>query len=115
VTTASERLGFVVRCRSAGEGAVVLAPRGELDLATAPLLEQAVLAQASDARRVVVDLRKLSFIDSSGLRTLVHLTRWAHEDERELAFVRAGPRVHRVFELSGIAGVLAFTDPPLEP
>jgi anti-sigma B factor antagonist len=89
--------------------AVFLRPQGELDMSTAPGVEEQMRAAlASGARRVVVDLRGLSFMDSTGL-TLV--TRWNNESRRdsfELALVPGVPRVMRLFDLTGLAAYFTF-------
>lgn len=60
-----------VDCRG-DDGTVVIALTGELDMASAPELEEAIdRAIASAARSVIVDLRQLEFMDSTGIRLLV--------------------------------------------
>jgi len=86
---------------------VVVAPRGELDMATVDAVEQELrrLIQ-SGFRLVVLDLGGLSFMDSTGLHLVA---RWSAEASRDgFAFeVEPGPRaVQRVFELSGMAEAL---------
>ena len=52
--------------------AVKLAPRGEMDLATADVVDRELQkAEASDARRIILDLSGVEFIDSTGLKVLV--------------------------------------------
>ena len=73
--TASESLALSVG-RTADS--YVLGARGELDIATAPLLEDAFeVAVGSGADRIVLDLRATTFIDSTGLRVLLGMTRRA--------------------------------------
>jgi anti-sigma B factor antagonist len=86
-------------------------PVGALDMATAPALD-AEIAQLRDAgfRRILVDLRRLEFMDSSGLRALLTLHARAGSDGFELGVVRGNPAVHRVFEVTGTKDVLPFTD-----
>ena len=83
---------FSVRTEQHGDAAVVV-PTGELDLATAPALEDA-LGRAFDggSGRVVLDLRELEFIDSSGLRTLLTARRRAEEAGRAVLARRRPPR-----------------------
>ena len=99
----------------AAEGSVTFIPRGELDLATAPELESKVLeAIREGGRRVVVDLRELTFMDSTGVRTIVAAHQTAEESGSELAVVRP-PRdssVARVIEISGIGDALGLVDAP---
>src|SRR3954451_1835463 len=94
---------------------VTFIPRGELDLATAPELEDKVLTAVRDAGRLVVlDLRELTFMDSTGVRTIVAAHQTAGETGCELRVVRP-PRdspVSRVIEISGIDEALGLVDEP---
>lgn len=97
------------------DGRVVFTPRGELDLATAPELEEKILAALRDASQaVVLDLRELSFMDSTGVRTIVAAHQTAGETGCDLRVVRP-PRdspVSRVIEISGIDEALGLVDEP---
>ena len=86
-------------------------PHGALDLATAPTLE-AEVSQLREAgfRCIVVDLRGLEFLDSSGLRALLALHGEASSDGFALGLIRGNPTVHRVFEVTGTASVLPFSE-----
>ena len=53
------------------DGRAVVVPRGELDLATAPELDAVVNERLDAGQDVVIDLRELAFMDSTGLRVLV--------------------------------------------
>src|SRR5688572_14514578 len=64
----------------------IVRPRGELDLATVETL-RAALDAIESAGRLVLDLRGLSFIDSTGLRLLVALHERAQRDGFQLALV----------------------------
>lgn len=52
------------------QGETTIRCTGELDLATASRLEEAI-DQSSNAERVVIDCSKLAFIDSTGVRTIL--------------------------------------------
>ena len=99
----------------AGEDRVTFTPRGELDLATAPELEDKVLDAVRQASRtVVLDLRELTFMDSTGVRTIVAAHQTAEESGCQLRVVRP-PRdtpVSRVIEISGIDEALGLVDAP---
>jgi anti-anti-sigma factor len=77
-------------------GAAVVIPTGELDLATAPALDAALgrAFESIGSGRVVLDLRELEFIDSSGLRTLLTARRSAEQAGASFSLI-AG--VHKVF------------------
>jgi len=82
-------------------------PRGDLDLATAPELEETLhLALASDAPAIVVDLRGVELLDSTGLRSLVE----AHGGEggERISFVAGSEHVMGVLRLSGLLDSLPF-------
>lgn len=63
--------------------------------------------------RLVLDLSRLSFIDSSGLRLVVFLHARCEEEGSPALEIRPGPpAVQRVFELTGVIGRLPFAPPP---
>jgi anti-anti-sigma factor len=96
---------------------VVVTPRGELDMASAPELEQAVMPRLQDGGWIVLDLRSLDFIDSSGLRVVVGAHRLAEERGGRFTCVRGAPgsTVHRIVEIAGIDGVIEMVDDPAQP
>jgi len=100
---------FSVRTEQYGEAAVVI-PTGELDLATAPALEDA-LARAFEggSGRVVLDLRELEFIDSSGLRTLLTARRRADEARSDFSLVAGHRGLERTLEIAGVHKVFQWT------
>jgi anti-sigma B factor antagonist len=82
---------------------VVVAAAGEMDLATVPQLEAAVRdLRESGWANVVVDLRELRFIDSTGLCGLAALMSEARRDGWTLSLVDGSPAVDRLLELSGL-------------
>jgi anti-anti-sigma factor len=100
------------RCEIVPEdGRVLVRLAGELDLSTAPLVEERLReALSRGGRQLVVDLRDLDFMDSTGLTLLVRWARGAERDGYDLALVRGEPRVHRLFELTGLDSAFTFTD-----
>ena len=97
---------------SAGEdGNPALELRGELDLATAPLLATALRRVASRGQTVRIDLRGLVFMDSTGMRSILE----AHRDSRRDGWtLRIGPAhepVQRVFAMAGLEKLLPFEKP----
>jgi len=83
---------------------------GELDIAGAPALEEELLrVEATDTAAIVIDLRRLEFIDSTGIRLLVMAADRCDDDAR-LTLLRGPVPVHRVFELTGLAARLPFAD-----
>ena len=94
----------------------VVAPTGELDLSGAAILEDELdrLAAEPELATVVLDLRGLEFMDSSGLRLVVMADMRARETGRRFTLVRGGDTVHRVFEITRMSERLEFVDAPEE-
>ena len=95
---------------------VVIAPTGELDLSGAAILQAELdrLAEDRDLGGVVLDLRGLAFMDSSGLRLVVLADMQARDAGRRFAIVRGDETVHRVFEITRMSDRLDFVDSPEE-
>jgi len=95
--------------------ASVLAVSGELDLRTSPELEDR-LSQAFDrgAELVILDLRGIEFMDSTGLRVLLSAHQRAHESGRRFALVKGADQVERVLTLTGVRDLLTVVDAPEE-
>ena len=85
---------------------------GDLDLDAVPVLA-AEIAQLREAgcRHVIVDLRELSFLDSSGLRLLLDCYAESRQDGHTFALMPGPPAVQRVFELTGTTEHLPFIGP----
>ena len=84
---------------------------GELDRSTCEQLANAadrVRSEGADA--VVIDLRHVSFIDSSGLRSVLAVHRRAEQEGWKLEIVRPIEQVLRIFRLTGAAERLPFVD-----
>lgn len=85
---------------------VVVALVGECDLATREALTEALMAAVEQAPTVVVDLKALRFLDSSGLHGLVTAHRAARERGGRLHVVNAGGSVATVLALTGLDELL---------
>jgi anti-anti-sigma factor len=95
-----------------GPGACLVL-RGELDIATVPRLDEAVeRALARSPAELTVDLRQLSFLDSSGLRQFILLADRAEEQGWRLALVRPRPPVLSIFKITRAEENLPFVDEP---
>ncbi len=95
------------------DGTATLTVLGELDIATRQQFEDEVDAVvARGARRVVIDLARLSFIDSSGLGLLIVLDENAAAAGWELGLTRPCGQVLSVVELTGADKHLPFLAGP---
>ena len=103
---------FAVYTHTAGR-ATTLALTGELDLLSSPALEQELDAVTeSEAELIIVDLRELEFMDSTGLHVLVHAQQRMQDLGRSLALIRGGEAVQRLFDLTGVSDGLTIVDSP---
>ena len=86
---------------------------GELDLASRPLLDEA-LAHLGQERieALVLDLSGVSFMDSTGLHAVLVAEELCAQRGCELLFVRGSAQVQRLFELSGVLARLKFCEAP---
>jgi anti-sigma B factor antagonist len=86
------------------EGRAVLALKGELDMASAPLLAGALDGAELDGDTLVVlDLQSLQFIDSTGLRAILALHDRCIESGQQFAVTRGSPQVQRLLDITGVA------------
>jgi len=90
---------------------VVVAVFGEVDIATAPQLMQAVGAALDNGGRVVLDLAEMTFIDSQGLKVLVQAYR-ANTSGRAARVVLRSPQAQarKVLEITGLDKLLTIED-----
>ena len=103
--------GLSLEVREEGERRTVIIA-GELDLATAFDLEALTSTLCQQAGEIVLDLRGLSFMDSTGLQVMLRARDMCGERDCGF-FLIAGPApVQRLFELTGLADLLPFIEPP---
>jgi anti-sigma B factor antagonist len=95
-------------------GNPLLALRGELDVSTVPKVEQALLQlEGNGASVVVLDLRGLTFLDSSGLRLILEADGRARREDRRILVVPGPPEVQRVFRVTLTDARIEFIEDPL--
>lgn len=101
---------LVVRTAKEGDSHVI-SLCGELDLANAGTAETALEASlAENASQVVIDMRELEFIDSTGIALLVAALGNNGSEERVRFIPSAAPSVTRVLELTGLSERLPLAD-----
>lgn len=88
---------FTVRAENS---AMVVDVAGELDLATAPLLEDALMS-APPGLDIIVDLEHVSFMDARGVTALITAERHIRSHGASLRVRNAAPHVERVIEITG--------------
>lgn len=86
-------------------------PSGELDLATVGEVEQRLRElRDADFRCIVLDLRKLTFIDSTGLQLAMRWDAHAKRDGMQFSLITGSAAIQRPFEISGLHDQLTFRE-----
>lgn len=99
-----------------GAGAAWVKPVGEIDIHTAPRVDEALRAAQAAAPRVVLDLRGVSFLDSAAFHVIVEADIRARELAGRLVLVRAPVHVQRTLSLIGIPESVEMVDlDPMHP
>ena len=87
----------------------LLALSGELDLASAGVLDTAIAELCTDgARRVTLEMGELEFMDSTGLRSVLVGQELCEVNRCELVIGGLSPQVRRLFDVSGVGEKLGY-------
>jgi anti-anti-sigma factor len=81
-----------------------VAPVGEIDLSNATFLREALIPNGSETKAIELNLGGITFIDSTGLRTLLEAEAAARSNGHALRMTMPSAPVRRIFEVAG------FTD-----
>jgi anti-anti-sigma factor len=86
---------------------------GELDISTAPRLEEDLRrAEAGNPALLILDLSRLEFMDSTGLRLLIGADSRAREAGRRLVLIRGNEMVQRVLRVTRLDERLEIVSDP---
>jgi anti-sigma B factor antagonist len=97
----------VQEIRADGDHRLVLA--GELDIASTPILEATIAGLCENGRSaIVLDLSKVTFMDSTGLRAVLAADKLCQGYGHRFSLTGATGAVQRLFELTGVMGALQF-------
>jgi anti-sigma B factor antagonist len=106
-------LGALAIDLACDNGTASLKLEGELDIASAPALEEHLsTVEEGHPERVVIDLGGLAFIDSTGLRVLLQANARAGDGAHELVLRPGAAAVQRVFETTGVFAAFHFEQTP---
>ncbi|MDX9912330.1 MAG: STAS domain-containing protein [Phycisphaerales bacterium] len=93
-----------------GETSVVT-PQGDIDMSTSPGLRAALRGESErGAKRLVVDLGAVGYMDSSGLATLVEAMKLAKGSGATLVLCRMNPQVRAIFEIARLDTFFKIVD-----
>jgi anti-sigma B factor antagonist len=102
---------LTLRVSRADIDGVLIEARGELDMATAPVLHEQLFNDGiGPNQRIVVDLSSLSFIDSCGIKEIIRAHEAFNDGENRLSLVRPDGQVAEVIAITGADQFLIFRD-----
>ena len=102
-------MALEVQTRQADNGVTVVAPSGRLDVAGAPALKDAISEAARDgAPRIVIDMEGVSFVDSTGLGSVIAALKQVRSREGELRLAAPNQQVRVVLELTTLDRVFPY-------
>jgi anti-sigma B factor antagonist len=97
---------FHVEAIEPSEGCAILQVKGEVDVYTAPMLRERMLdLVAKGAVHIILDLRGVAFLDSTGLGVLVGGLKRVRAHDGSLTLVLEAERILRIFRITGLDGV----------
>lgn len=89
---------------------VVVALEGDIDLQTSPAAREALLGAVGMSKPVVVDLAAVSYIDSSGVASLVEALQTAKKGGQDLTLAAVSDGAMRVLKLARLDAVFTIHD-----
>ncbi|WP_374653902.1 STAS domain-containing protein [Dongia sp.] len=90
------------------QGRIVIALEGDIDLENAGEVRKTLLANLKQKKDLLVDLSAVTYIDSSGIASLVEGLQVARKQKNELSLVSVSPRARRVLELARLDKVFTI-------
>ncbi|WP_139491918.1 anti-sigma factor antagonist [Brevibacillus dissolubilis] len=104
-------MNLTIRMESQSEQSVLYL-QGELDAFTAPKLSEQLtpLVQQPSINQVIVDMSNVSYMDSTGIGTIVGALKTAKRSNCDLRIVNVTPRIERLFRITGLSEII-----PVEP
>jgi anti-sigma B factor antagonist len=98
-----------------GDGSAIVKVVGEFDMAATEAVEQALLdVEDGTCGLVVLDLREVTFLDSTGLQTITSADHRARDAGHELRVVRGPEHIQKLLYVTGMDKILPLVDSPDE-
>jgi anti-sigma B factor antagonist len=102
-------MALEVETRSADNGITVVAPTGRLDVAGAPALKEAISEVVKNGPpRIVIDMEGVSFVDSTGLGSVISALKQIRGSQGELRLAAPNQQARVVLELTTLDRVFPY-------
>ena len=106
-----DQIDFALSETEVAGGGVLLAVRGELDVATVPALRDRLAALTENGgQRLLVDLREVSFMDSTALAAFIHARKRLANSGRMALVIEPGSYARLILEVTCLESVLDVAD-----
>ena len=102
---------FTINSSTCPNGTVRVSLEGELDVASAPELLDTLEELRRKDTWFVLDLRKLQFMDSTGLRVVIRVSKQVTDAGRTMRVIPGPDLVQKVFEVTGADEMVEFVEP----
>jgi anti-sigma B factor antagonist len=94
------------------DGVDVLRPQGDVDLKVSPKLRRTLLDTLNAGRDIIVDMRDIAYIDSSGIAALAEALHNARKGNRRLALAQPREGALKVLRIARLDQVFTIQDTP---
>jgi anti-sigma B factor antagonist len=95
-------------------GAVIVDVVGQIDMGTSPALRKALLESLSGTERVAINLTEVTYIDSSGIASLLEVLQEAKKSKRRVILFGLTPSVLYVLQLTRLTGIFEIKETELQ-
>jgi anti-sigma B factor antagonist len=89
---------------------VIIALKGEIDLESSPVARELLLSSVAGKRNLLVDLSAVTYIDSSGVASMVEALQASKKNGTQFALAAASEAARRVLELARLDKVFTIYD-----
>jgi anti-sigma B factor antagonist len=94
------------------EKEILVTVAGEIDAYTAPKLREELSPFAEGDNTIIVNLKNVSYLDSTGLGVFVSLFKQLKKNEGELKLTDLSDRLIRLFEITGLSNIMSISGNP---
>jgi anti-sigma B factor antagonist len=91
-------------------GTTIVDVSGDVDMATSPNLRKTLLEALKKMPRLVVNLREVQYVDSSGIASLVEVLKEARDKNKRLILFGLNPAVHEALQLTRLTKIFEILD-----
>jgi anti-sigma B factor antagonist len=91
-------------------GTTIIDVTGDIDMGTSPDLRKTLLESLKKTPRLVVNMREVKYVDSSGIASLVEVLKEARNKKKRLVLFGLNATVHEVLQLTRLARIFEIRE-----